>query len=323
MSRKPTARKSRQNNNDMKKVVLAADLGGTNLRMATVDSDGKIMHLDKKPTPRGVLPAQLVDQIRQMADDCCSPIGLRRGDLSGVGFTAPAPVAKDFDGFLTKLPNIPTLVGMNLKAELEKLFNLPVVIENDATAAGIGEDWIGASRGVENSICMTLGTGIGGGIIIGGEPLRGKDGTGGEIGPNGCEPDCHPCRRGRHARIWPSGSATAVTRMAREAGMEIENARQVFDALKNGDERADQVFRKMGRYLGIALAGLTNALNPEMLVICGGVTQGWEAFAGHIEDEMAIRAYAVAAARAKLVKGELGDNAGITGAARSAFLSLQ
>ena len=308
----------------MKKVVIAADLGGTNLRIAAVDSDGAILHLVKRPVPRDVSPPILVQQIREMADECTGQLeaGNTGRTFAGVAFTAPAPVAKDFDGLLTKLPNLPSLVGMNLKDELRDLFGLPVTVENDATAAGIGEHWIGASKGLDNVICVTLGTGIGGGIIINGEPIRGKDGMGGEIGHICVEPEGHPCGCGSHGCIEQYASATAIVRVARERGMSVETAKDVYDAFKAGNGAADAVFRSMGRYLGITLAGLANTLNPEMLVICGGVTEGWDAFATHIAAEIRLRAYEAAALRATLVKGKLGDNAGIIGAARSAFLSL-
>ncbi len=299
----------------MANVVLAADLGGTNLRIAAVDSGGKILHLVKRPVPDGVSPDQLIGLVREMAAEC--------GSFDAVGFSAPAPAAKEFDGVLTKLPNLPSLVGMNLKAALDGLFHLPVIIENDATAAGIGEDWIGASRGVNTSVCVTLGTGIGGGIIINGEPLRGLDGTGGEIGHFCVEPDGRPCGCGSHGCIEQYASATAIERMASAAGMSITTAEQVYVAWQTGDERAKSVFDSMGRYLGITLAGLANTLNPEMFVICGGVTDGWAAFAPRVEAEIHARAYPAAANRAKLVRGKLGDNAGLLGAARSAFRRLQ
>ncbi len=262
----------------MKKIVLAADLGGTNLRIAAVDDGGAILHLTKRPTPKDVSPSQLIELISDMADECCENLSAD-GAVSSIAFTAPAPVAKDFDGVLTKLPNLPSLVGMNLKADLEKLFELPVTIENDATAAGIGEHWIGASRGVENAVTVTLGTGIGGGIIINNEPIRGKDGIGGEIGHICVEPEGHQCGCGSHGCIEQYASATAIVRIARERGLEVKTAKDVYDAYKAENGMADAVFRSMGRYLGITLAGLANALNPEMFVICGGVTEGWDAFA--------------------------------------------
>ena len=306
----------------MKDLVYAADLGGTNLRMAAVDSAGNIRHLTKKPVPHGVSPDQLMALIGDMANECRGPMS-QEADLSAVAFTAPSPVARDFDGVLTKLPNLPSITGMNLKEELHKLFRLPVFIENDATAAGIGEHWIGASKGIGNAVTVTLGTGIGGGIIINGEPLRGPDGTGGEIGHICVEPDGHPCGCGSHGCVEQYASATALVRMAREAGLSCNTALDVYTVWQAGDKHAADVFNKMARYLGIMLAGLMNAINPEMIVICGGVTNGWDAFIQPLTDEVFARAYKVAATRAKVVRGTLGDNAGILGAARSAFLSFE
>lgn len=304
------------------KTVLAADLGGTNLRIAAVDDAGNILRIVKEPVPDEVSPGELMTLIGEMADECRTSANGSADDFAAVAFTAPAPVPADFDGVLTKLPNLPSLVGMNLKAELEKRFRLPVTVENDATAAGIGENWIGASSGIENVVCVTLGTGIGGGIIINGEPIRGKDGIGGEIGHICVEPEGFPCGCGSHGCVEQYASATALVRLARESGMKVENGKELYDAFKAGNGMADAVFRSMGRYLGIMLAGLVNALNPEMLVVCGGVTQGWDAFVSHTQAEINGRAYAVGAERAKLVRGKLGDNAGIIGAARSAFLRM-
>lgn len=301
----------------MSDLVLAADLGGTNLRMAAVDSDGHPHNITKRPVPAGVSPSGLIDLVDEMSRVCCDGLG---GDVRAIGFTAPSPIPLDFDGILTKLPNLGSVTGMNFKRDLEDLFKLPVFMENDATAAAIGENWIGASRTVQNSVCVTLGTGIGGGIIINGAPLRGPDGIGGEIGHITVEPDGRPCKCGSIGCIEEYASATAITRMAGEAGMSVASAAEVYEAWQAGDEKAEKVFAAMGRYLGITLAGLANALNPEMFVICGGVTAGWDAFSHHVSLEIEERAYPAAAKRAVVVRCELGDNAGIIGAARSAFL---
>ncbi|MEQ1643275.1 MAG: ROK family protein [Pyrinomonadaceae bacterium] len=301
----------------MSDLVLAADLGGTNLRMAAVDSDGHPHNITKRPVPTGVSPSGLIDLVDEMSRVCCDGLD---GDVRALGFTAPSPIPLDFDGILTKLPNLGSVTGMNFKRDLEDLFKLPVFMENDATAAAIGENWIGASRNVQNSVCVTLGTGIGGGIIINGEPLRGTDGIGGEIGHITVEPDGRPCKCGSIGCIEEYASATAITRMAGEAGMSVASAAEVYEAWQAGDEKAEKVFAAMGRYLGITLAGLANALNPEMFVICGGVTAGWDAFSHHVSLEIEKRAYPAAAKRAVVVRCELGDNAGIVGAARSAFL---
>jgi glucokinase len=302
----------------MSDFVLAVDLGGTNMRMAAVDRNGRLLSHSKESTPRGMKPEELVELASGMGDTCRKSLD-PSAKLVGVGFAVPAPAAKDFDGVLTKLPNLPTLTGMNLKAALEPVFNVPITVENDATAAAIGEDWLGATRDVGNSICVTLGTGIGGGIILNNEPLRGPDGTGGEIGHICVEPEGHPCGCGSNGCVEQYASATAIVRLAHEAGMEIKSSHDVFDAFKNGDERSIKVFKTAGRYLGIMLGGLVNAIAPDRIVVCGGVTAAWEAFAPHTVAEIAYRAYEAPARRAKLVPGELGDDAGILGAARSAL----
>jgi glucokinase len=305
----------------MSDTVLAVDLGGTNIRMAAVSDKGAILHLTRAATPADVSPEGLTALTGRLADECRQSIPSNRR-LGAICFAAPAPAAKDGNGVLTKLPNIPTLDGMDLRAALTDLLQMRVLIENDATAAGIGENWRGASVGVANSIMVTLGTGIGGGIIIDSEPLRGVDGTGGEIGHICVEPDGHPCGCGSHGCVEQYASATAIVRQARDEGLDVLSALAVYQAYTQGDAHAKIVFRKMGRYLGLMLAGLVNAINPEMIVIGGGAAGAWDAFIDAVRNEINYRAFSAPAARAQLVQAKLGDNAGILGAARTAFLTI-
>lgn len=306
----------------MSNVVLAVDLGGTNLRMAAVSHDGDVLHLARAATPKDVLPDQLIDLTSQMADECRAAITNDDATIRGIAFAAPAPAAADSDGVLVKLPNLPSLNGMNLKDDLFARFRLPVTLENDATAAAIGENWLGASKDVPDSIMFTLGTGVGGGIIINNAPLRGIDGSAGEIGHFCIEPEGHPCGCGSRGCIEQYASATAIVRMARENGLASRTSLEVYQAAQNADERALAVFRKMGSYLGIIIAGLVNALNPEMVVIGGGAAAGWDQFIEHVKKEVRDRSFREPAERVQIVRSKLGDNAGILGAARSAFLSF-
>lgn len=297
--------------------ALAGDLGGTHMRLAVVDEGGSLVsQVVKERVPHAVSPDGLIGLIRTMADTFSGEA------IDAVAITAPAPAAKDFDGVLTKLPNLPSVTGMNLKVALSKAFHLPITIENDATAAAIGEAWVGATRGVHDSICVTLGTGIGGGIILGGEPHRGPDGSAGELGHFSVEPDGPPCNCGSHGCVEQFASATAIVRMAAEKGLLRETSEDIYKEWEQGDERAVAVFTSMGRYLGIVLAGLINTLNPDAIVICGGASGAWDAFIPSLRKEIHLRSYPAPAARALIVRGELGDNAGIIGVARSAFLSL-
>lgn len=303
----------------MNEVVLAVDLGGTNMRMAAVRPDGTVLHTARQPTPKPFTPEGLIDLSGTMADECRANLGAD-DRVIGIAFGVPANVTGD--GILRRLPNIPALEGMDLKNALVAKFALPVTIENDATTAAIGEHWLGASKDVKDSVMITLGTGVGGGIIINGEPLRGVDGTAGKLGHICVEPDGHPCGCGSRGCVEQYASATAIERMATEAGLDTTTSFEVYEAAKKGDERARAVFQKMGRYLGIMLAGQINALNPAMIVIGGGAAAAWDAFIDHVNDEIRARAFDELAKSAKVVRGTLGDDAGILGAARSAFLNV-
>ncbi len=305
----------------MNEVVFAVDLGGTNLRMAVVSPDGTINHLARRLTPTDVSPLQLVDITEILYRECQEAIS-ELAVVKCIAFGSPAPAAKNGSGILTKLPNLPSLNGMDLAEALHQRFSLPSIFENDATAAAIGERWMGASKGTSNSLMVTLGTGVGGGLIINGEPYRGIDGTAGEIGHICIEPNGHPCGCGSRGCIEQYASATAIVRLGRESGLSFDTAREIYNAATNGDGRARDVFEKMGAYLGICLAGLINVLNPEMVVIGGGVASSWNAFIGPLKGEIDRRAFPTPAGRAMIVLSSLGDNAGLLGVARTAFQTL-
>ncbi|MEO6052115.1 MAG: ROK family protein [Pyrinomonadaceae bacterium] len=300
----------------MNDIVLAVDLGGTNLRMAAVDRDGRILAHAGTCSNKDGTPADLLEALGGLAVECGYPSG-KDSRVIGMGIGVPANFDKD--GVLTHVTNLPKLTGMNLRAELSTRFGVSVVLENDATAAAIGENWLGASKEVNDSIMLTLGTGVGGGIIINNEPYRGIDGTAGRLGHINVESEGHPCGCGSRGCIEQYASATAIVRMANEAGLTSRTSLEVYDAAQTGDQRALAVFNTMGRYLGITLGSLVNALNPEMIVLGGGVAAGLDAFIGHVQTELNFRAFHEPVARARIVKGQLTDNAGLLGAARSAF----
>ncbi len=312
-------------NNDF---VLAVDLGGTNLRMAAVDRDGQILARARTATPKNNGPAGLLDAIANLADECQAALNADH-KIAGFGAGIPANIV---NGPVRGLPNYSEIEGMDLKAELEAKFGVPVALENDATAAAIGENWLGASKDVRDSIMITLGTGVGGGIIINNEPLRGIDGTAGKLGHINVEPDGHPCKCGSRGCIEEYASATAIVRMACESGLDVSTSLEVYKLATNADlsepgaiatgsntEIAQSVFAKVGRYLGITLGSLANALNPEMIIIGGGAAASWDAFIDHLTTELHYRAFNEPAARVEIVRGTLGDDAGILGSARSAF----
>lgn len=307
----------------MEKLVLAADLGGTNLRVAAVSRDGNVMFRDKVCTPTSGKKSDILDAILSIAEACRNGLGAEQ-ELVAFGAAVPA-IVNSRDGIILRSPNLPELSGLEFASYFSEKLAMPVVLENDANSAAVGENWKGASTGVQNSIFVTLGTGVGGGIVIDGKLLRGVDGTAGEIGHIAVEPQGHPCGCGSVGCVEQYSSAMAIRRIAGEllvkypasvlSGDEDLSPLKVYRAGVEGDELSIEVFRIFGNYLGIALGGLVNVLNPEAIVIGGGVSAGWDLFIDHLRDEILRRAFQHPAERVRLMRSELGDDAGIIGAA--------
>lgn len=309
----------------MDKFVLAGDLGGTNLRIAAVDASGRVLFRVEADTPRHTDETRIVDTAVLLAEQCRENL---KAEPVAFGFAIPAIMSAD-EGRIFSLPNLPELAGTDLGSALERRLGLPVVLENDANAAAMGEYWLGASRGNENSICITLGTGVGGGIIINGRLHTGPDGTAGEVGHICVEPLGPPCGCGSNGCVEQFSSASAIVRMTNELIEEFPNSplasSDEFNALTvyrhgvAGDPLSREVFRRAGAYLGIALAGLINVLNPEAVVIGGGAAEGWDLFIDATRNEISKRAFREPAERARIVRASLGSDAGIVGAAFLAF----
>jgi glucokinase len=311
----------------MNNVVLGFDLGGTNLRLSAVTAEGKIIFRTKRNTPK----SDQIDEILKVLIECVNEslnFLNNRFEIEIVAAAVPATVNTK-DGIILKAPNIPCLDGFRFVKVLSEMLKLNVILENDANAAAWGENWLGAAKGFENSICVTLGTGVGGGIIIDGKILRGVDGTAGEIGHICVEPTGAPCGCGSNGCVEQYASAKAIVRLSGELSREFPDsnlkrkfdisAQEIYEAGKRGDELALEIFRQQGFYLGIALANLINILNPEVIVIGGGASAGWDLFLPSLRAEINKRAYREPAERAKIVRAECGDDAGILGVARLAF----
>lgn len=309
-----------------KEIVLAADLGGTNLRMAVVDHQGKILYRVRRETPRGESAGEIVEAIVKSAAECRESSA--DFQVRGICLAVPGTVNAG-EGVIVTAPNLPALNDFRMVEVLEKKLGIKTVLENDANAAAVGEHWRGAAQGFADSILVTLGTGVGGGIIIDGKILRGKNGMAGEIGHIGVESFGAPCRCGSRGCIEQYASATAIVRIAKELAAEYPDsilphdarltAQEIFEAGKSGDQLALEVFRQMGFYLGVALSSLLNILNPEVIIIGGGASAGWELFMPHTRETIHQRAFEGLSEKAKIVRSALGDDAGILGAARLAF----
>jgi len=305
-----------------RKLIFAADLGGTHLRAATVDQEGRIHSRFKQNTPQVADANAIVDAIVSAVREF-----QKAAEISAVSLVVPGTVKVE-EGAVVKAPNLPCLDGFPLAAALTDQLDLPAILENDANAAAVGEMWQGAAVGCHTIICVTLGTGVGGGIILDGKLWRGVDGSAAEIGHMCVDPfGGVACTCGSRGCLEVFASATAIVRMTREAsprypdsvlqGNEDRTAEMIFEAGQQGDELALEIFRRMGVYLGIGIANLINILNPEIIVIGGGVVNGWELFEKHMHQQVEERAFPLL--RVKIARAKCGDDAGLLGAARLAF----
>lgn len=303
--------------------TIGMDIGGTNVRGAIVAEDGTVVREEHRHTPQGF--TALSDTILDVVAD------LRSGppDVIAVGIGIAALV--DFDGRLHFAPNLPGLVNVPLRDQLNEALDLPVVIDNDANVAAWGEAVYGAAAGVRDALLITLGTGIGGGIIAGGALYRGGHGFAAEIGHFTVEPDGPLCACGERGHWEAIASGTALGRMAREAAaagaapsilaaagghVDAITGYHVAGAVLAGEPDAQQLLDRYAVNVAIGLAGLANILDPTRIVVSGGLIDLGErlldpvrhAFAGRIEG-------ADLRPSPDIVAATLGDRAGMIGAA--------
>ena len=271
--------------------AIGVDLGGTNLRIAAVDSTGNI--LKKITTSTEVARGR--DQVIGEMCAAIQQIVIQQsgaGELAGIGIGVPGIIDLR-TGMLYESPNLPGWHNYPVRDEIERRLQTAVVLENDANVAALGEKWLGAGASVDDMCMFTLGTGVGGGVVMQGKIWHGMTGMAGELGHTNVEPEGHPCKCGSRGCLEQYASALGVKRMAAEAvsagksavlaqAMNDDqqfNAKTVYELAMRGDIGAQQVFQRFGTALGIALAGLINVFNLPMYVIGGGVSSAWAAFA--------------------------------------------
>ena len=318
-----------EQNKSSANLVFAADLGGTHLRGALVDRCGVIHAHVKRPTPQQSSPACVVQALRQVADECCQQVGLI--NLHAACILVPGTL-DSANEIVTQAPNLPSLIRFNFKSALEDTFQIPVLLDNDANAAAVGEMWLGAAQGARNVICITLGTGVGAGIILDGKLWRGTFGTAGELGHTTFDPFNGPeCKCGNRGCLEMYASATAIVRMARDLLSSHHDsilrdqdltAAKVYEAGIQGDGLALEIFRTAGAYLGVGIANLINILGPEVIVIGGGVANGWTLFEGAMREQVLKQASRPLTPMVEIRPAMCGDNAGLLGAAHLAWTSI-
>ncbi len=307
----------------MDPVVIGVDLGGTNLRTALVSQNGELVGKVKEPTRasdgHARVVQKLIENIRAQQDRA-----LRNGTrVAAVGVGAPGVIRAD-TGVVVKSPNFPDWNDLPLKKNLEDSLALPVFIENDANAAALGEQWRGAGRGIPSMIFLTLGTGVGGGIVLDGRIWHGADGMAGEIGHMTIIPDGRRCGCGNTGclEMYASSRGIVLTYQERSSRSKVITSEEIYQAARDGDALSGAVLKDMGRLLGIGIANLINIFNPEMIVIGGGVKDAWPLFIDATRVEIRKRAFEYPAARTQIVPSLLGDDAGMVGAAALAYQKL-
>ncbi len=320
---------------NLRPVAIGIDLGGSKILTALVSTQGEILTRDYQATPKGVTP--VIQAILNSVNRTLAQADLPATGLSAIGIGA-AGIANPETGIVVISPNLPDWHNVPLRDIIERDTSKKTFLINDAKAAALGELYFGAGQGVHNFVYVTIGTGIGGAIIINGELYSGVIGAAGEVGhmtidANG--PLCHCGNRG----CWEAlASGSALTREAKlqiqrgastslldYAGGDVTKvtAKIIQTAAEHGDTIAKGLIAQTGYYLGIGLANLINILNPELIIIGGGLA--------NIGDRLLEPAFKVAGERAfkeayravRLVRAELGDNAGVIGAATFALNELK
>ena len=333
---------------------IAVDLGGTNLRIAAVSTNGEML---EKVTLGTNLASGPDHVITEMCDAIVHLSGKYHGGGSFLGVGAGIPGILDLEaGKVSKSANLPGWSGYPVREEIERRLGTHFFLDNDGNMAALGEQWRGAARDVPNMAMLTLGTGIGGALMLNGKIFHGMNGMAGEFGHVPIEPEGVPCGCGSHGCSERYASATAVVRMAREAiasggatglakaaNTDPEfGAKSVFNLAMQGDEDARRIFRRFGKALGMLLAGIVNGLNLEMYVIGGGVSSAWDAFAPAMFDELRERsliyaatdpeagsrrgtgsvAHVISGRKTIVTRALLGSDAGLYGAARMPVVGI-
>lgn len=296
----------------MKQVCFGVDIGGTSVKLGLVDGEGHLLHKSEFPSPRDPAAmfdriAQEIQQVKAQFDDCA---------FVGAGVGVPGPV---FNQEQVKGCVNLGWGDINVATELSSRTGLVVKVENDANLAALGELWHGAGKGRKSLAMLTVGTGIGCGIISNGQIISGANGAGGEAGhmPMGFHQDWQ-CSCGKYGCLEVTASATGIIRAAREfqpfQDMEKVTAKDVFDAAKEGNEQAMEVIQTAAKALGMASAMIGCIVNPEIFIIGGGVSAAGSILMDPVVDAYRENVFSPAR-QATFALAQLGNNAGIYGGA--------
>ncbi len=309
---------------------IGVDLGGTNLRIAAVSRDGVILE-------KIALDTEVAEGRDRVIEDMCNGISelaqrLGKKELAGIGVGLPG-VINLHSGTVRQSPNLPGWADFPVQAEIERRLGTSVFLENDANSAALGEKWVGCGKNVSSLCILTLGTGIGGGLILDNHVWHGADGMGAEFGHMTIDPNGALCACGNLGCIEAYASATAIQRMAHAAvkmGRSPQLAKMAADygeptsemiylQAKQGDKLALEIFDLVGRSLAVTVGNLINAFNVPLYVLGGGVARAWDVFGPALLDELPRRSVVYRATQPRVEPSILDADAGLIGSAYLAF----
>ena len=309
-------------------MYIGVDLGGTNIAVGVVDENGKILHKGETPTGVGRPFEVIVKDMGDLVNRVIQESGYKVEDMKSIGIGSPGLPDKE-NGVIVFANNL-GWHNVPLREELQKHVNLPVYIENDGNTAGLAEVVAGACKGAKNSITITLGTGIGSGIVIDGKPYSGAHSVGAELGHLVVQVDGIPCTCGNKGCWERYASATAIIREGKEAAgknpesliyklvdgdMDKITAKTVIDAAKEGDETAMELFDRFIYYLTMGIITIINSFDPEIIAIGGGVAKAGDFLMDALLEKVKKHIFYKSAPYAKIVFATMGNDAGIVGAA--------
>ena len=314
------------------KFYVGIDLGGTNIKGGVTDAAGTLKFFQSIETEGEKGRDHVLDRIAMLAEKVCQGAGIPKDQVAGVGIGSPGPLDTK-RGIIYEAPNLPGWENLALADEVQRRCGLRTFIENDANAAALAEAVAGAGKGTNCMLMLTLGTGIGGGIVIGGKVWHGADDIAAELGHVCIDYDGVQCNCGVKGCVEAYASATAVVRRTREAleAGETSSLAQVpeltcaavFQAAAEGDALAKRIVDETIIYLATAIGSLINIFNPDMLVLFGGMTNAGDQLFVPLREEVARRCFPVGAKRCKIVRSQLGDHAGVIGAAMTVKQRLE
>jgi glucokinase len=320
--------------------IVGVDLGGTNIVVGAMPTDGSREYaLRSQPTRPELGAEQVVDRIAQMIEDVIADTsaetGSTRDDFAGVGIGSPGPLDRE-RGVVIVTPNLGWR-DFPLRDAVSTRVDLPATLDNDANCATVGEWWCGAAKGGRHVVGVTIGTGIGGGLILDGQLYHGASDVAGEVGHTTIDSTGRRCKCGNYGCLEAYASGPAIAERAREAlaGGEASllrdlvggdltrvTARVVYEASTRGDPVAREVVRDTARFLGAGIANLLNIFNPDVVVLAGGVTDAGDALLEPLRGEVRRRAFRPAVDACRIVPGILAGSAGVVGAVATFQMQL-